>query len=105
MGESVTRNEANFKTILHIKFVLVPKIGKLQGLKDDSGAGVFNGIPFSLPPVGKYRWRKPQPITERINTGEEYYNATYPRAACSEQHSFTNIIQPIKVCELKLNYN
>ena len=38
------------------------KQGKLQGLKEDN-LFVFKGIPFAAPPVGKFRWMPPQPVS------------------------------------------
>lgn len=35
--------------------------GVLAG-NDESGIYSFKGIPFAAPPVGKYRWREPQPV-------------------------------------------
>lgn len=38
--------------------------GKIRGLPAaDPRVTVFKGIPFAAPPVGKYRWRAPQPCT------------------------------------------
>ncbi len=38
------------------------KNGQLQG-SVENGVQSFKGIPFAAPPVGKYRWREPQPVT------------------------------------------
>ncbi|TDB61804.1 carboxylesterase/lipase family protein [Arundinibacter roseus] len=35
--------------------------GTLEGV-DESGIRAFKGIPFAAPPVGKFRWREPQPV-------------------------------------------
>lgn len=37
------------------------KNGQLQG-SVENGVQSFKGIPFAAPPVGKYRWREPQPV-------------------------------------------
>lgn len=39
------------------------KNGVLQGI-DDSGVRIFKGIPFAKPPVGKRRWKAPQPAEQ-----------------------------------------
>ena len=38
------------------------KNGQLQG-SVENGVQSFKGIPFAAPPVGKLRWREPQPVT------------------------------------------
>ncbi len=43
-----------------------------------SGAGVFKGIPFAQPPVGKLRWRAPQPV----EPWKGVRDATHYSAAC-----------------------
>jgi len=35
--------------------------GLLEGV-DESGIKTFKGVPFAAPPVGKLRWREPQPV-------------------------------------------
>src|SRR5690242_1244695 len=37
------------------------KNGTLQGTYE-SGIEVFRGVPYAAPPVGKFRWREPQPV-------------------------------------------
>lgn len=37
------------------------KNGQLQG-SVENGVQSFKGIPFAAPPLGKYRWREPQPV-------------------------------------------
>jgi para-nitrobenzyl esterase len=37
--------------------------GVLQGISEN-GLTVYKGIPFAAPPVGKLRWRAPQPVTK-----------------------------------------
>ncbi len=41
------------------------KNGKLRGLPGtNTRISVFKGIPFAAPPVGKNRWRAPQPCPD-----------------------------------------
>lgn len=41
--------------------VAVTAQGSVEGIKDTSGIIVFKGIPFAQPPVGKLRFKPPQP--------------------------------------------
>jgi len=59
-------------------------LGRIKGLKLSSGASVFYGLPFSLPPVGNYRWRKPRPWTEKLAEENDFYDATFKRPACPQ---------------------
>jgi len=49
--------------------------GKLQG-----GIGVFEGIPFAVPPAGNLRWREPQPVTSWPGTRD----ATHAASPCTQ---------------------
>ena len=40
--------------------IVATRSGKVEGF-EDRGIQVFKGIPFATPPVGKLRWRAPQP--------------------------------------------
>jgi len=57
--------------------------GKLQGVILPQKTAMFAGIPFSQPPVGEYRWRKPRPAVPFEHDGE-YYDATYHRGSCPQ---------------------
>ena len=39
---------------------------------------IFKGIPFALPPIGKRRWKKPEPIPNSDKIFEAYYNGKSP---------------------------
>jgi para-nitrobenzyl esterase len=40
--------------------IVATRSGKVEGF-EDRGIQVFKGIPYASPPVGKLRWRRPQP--------------------------------------------
>jgi para-nitrobenzyl esterase len=42
--------------------IIDTKNGKIEGSLDSSGIRSFKGIPFAAPPVGKLRWKAPQPV-------------------------------------------
>jgi len=57
---------------------LIATQGNIVGMTTTE-AGIFYGIPFSQPPVGEYRWRKPR---DPLEFSESFWNATYKRPAC-----------------------
>ncbi|XP_077966388.1 crystal protein-like [Styela clava] len=52
--------------------------GRLTG-KVTPEAGIFFGIPFSQPPVGEFRWKKPR---QPVEFPGRHWDATYKRPAC-----------------------
>ena len=51
----------------------VTENGKVRGLPgNDPRITVFKGIPFAAPPIGKNRWRAPQPVENWEGTLEAY---------------------------------
>jgi len=52
--------------------------GNVVGIKTLESA-MFYGIPFSQPPVGDYRWRRPR---DPLPFTKKYWNATFERPAC-----------------------
>jgi para-nitrobenzyl esterase len=55
--------------------VLTIEGGQLKGVETPtSGVIVYKGIPFAAPPVGKLRWREPQPVVpwKGVKTADKY---------------------------------
>ena len=45
--------------------VLTIEGGQIQGvLADNPGVYVYRGIPYAAPPIGKLRWKEPQPVVK-----------------------------------------
>jgi len=47
--------------------------GTLKGTVEQSGVNSFKGIPFAAPPVGTFRWKKPQPANNWQGTRDASY--------------------------------
>ena len=58
--------------------------------KVEDNVRIFRGIPFALPPVGKRRWKKPEPVINSDRIIEAYYNGKSPiqTAIDSERSSY-----------------
>ena len=62
------------------------KYGKIQGVEQD-GYTVFKGVPYAQPPVGRLRWRPPQPL----QPWEGVYQATqFPKRGWQESETCEN---------------
>lgn len=52
----------------HISYERMPheiglgNLGRIRGLQFDNKARRYARIPYALPPIGPYRWRKPRPL-------------------------------------------
>jgi para-nitrobenzyl esterase len=85
-----------------LESVIATKGGRVRG----SGSGVvaFKGIPFAAPPIGKLRWRPPEPpipwqgIREATGFGAQCPQPTNPRApvASNEDCLSLNIWSPAR---------
>ena len=101
----------------------VTENGKVRGLPgNDPRITVFKGIPFAAPPIGKNRWRAPQPVQNWEGTlsafefgpismqdtpgiGELVYNREWhvdPEIRNSEDCLYLNIWTPAKKADEKL---
>ncbi|RVE56376.1 hypothetical protein OJAV_G00220450 [Oryzias javanicus] len=59
--------------------VVFTKYGQIRGVTVEK-AHIFYGVPYADPPVGAYRWKPPRPLSP----WQEAYDATFPRAACTQ---------------------
>lgn len=51
----------NFSSMAEAPPIVSIEMGQIQGVSDQ-GIEIFRGIPYAKPPLGKYRWRAPQPV-------------------------------------------
>ncbi len=99
------------------------KYGLLEGVRED-GCIVFKGVPYAAPPVGKLRWRAPQPPKAWEGTfkadhygnrfaqeykmdatslyGKEFYTDTVFATPVSEDGLYLNIWMPDRECTAPL---
>ncbi|PKP42469.1 MAG: carboxylesterase, partial [Bacteroidetes bacterium HGW-Bacteroidetes-13] len=63
LGSQTFAQTANSHSMTKIKTAN----GMVEGIYD-SGINTFKGIPFAAPPVGEFRWREPQPVTNWSGT-------------------------------------
>ncbi|HTV13372.1 MAG TPA: carboxylesterase family protein [Acidobacteriaceae bacterium] len=65
--------------------------GQLEG-KRIGGLAVFEGIPFAQPPVGRLRWREPQPVLSWAGVRD----ATQPAHPCMQSlHGTDDFLKPL----------
>src|SRR5579862_3196596 len=53
--------------------------GPVSGVTDSQGVTSYKGIPFAAPPVGKLRWRAPQPVAHwtSVRKADHFGNACF----------------------------
>ena len=58
---TATQSAANTTSAAPSAARVATKSGPVEGLTETDGLRTFKGIPYAAPPVGKLRWRPPQP--------------------------------------------
>lgn len=51
-----------FMSVTAQNLVLTVEGGQIEGVTDAQGVSLYKGIPYAAPPVGKLRWKKPEPV-------------------------------------------
>ncbi len=59
-GPACSQSQQKLSSMKQVKV----KNGTLEGVVESSGIVSFKGVPFAAPPVGKFRWREPQPVQD-----------------------------------------
>lgn len=61
--------------------------GQISGVTLPSGVRTFKGIPFAAPPVGRLRWRAPQPVVrwDGVRKAEQFASPCMQRPAPQRQ--------------------
>ncbi|KAH7165431.1 Alpha/Beta hydrolase protein [Dactylonectria macrodidyma] len=81
MGNSISYNETPFELSLGDK-------GAIRGLQFEDKSRRYAGVPYALPPIGEYRWRKPRPLPASYTYSEAdggAYNATSFKTVCPQK--------------------
>lgn len=72
----------------------IPGKGILQGtIIYDAVSGLpkctrFSRVPYALPPLGKRRWRKPEPLPSSFQYGSDNKRYTRPSPICPQPRTF-----------------
>lgn len=62
--------------------------GIVEGTTEPSGIHTFKGIPYAAPPVGDFRWKPPQPVSNWVGV----YRADRFTAQCMQQRVFGDMM-------------
>src|SRR5258706_10044563 len=86
------------------RLVVAPADGRLRG-EAAGGIDEFLGIPYAAPPVGRLRWRAPQPAAHwkgvrsatRFGPHCPQYRSPFGMASMSENCLFLNVYTPSRI--------